>query len=397
VELEGPKKTIIYLDQFVVSGIVKALDPEFPRRERLDPFWLELYKKLDRLLRLQLIVCPDSIFHQTESLLSGDSTFEAHQDVYGYLSNGCTFQNEMSILRWQIHFHFRNYLDGNPDREPSLDPEEVVHGDLNEWQNKIDVTVPYRFNATEVAALRSRREQQHERIKAAFGLWQEDATSFKKAVEEEALSFGRAVLEVFWEHVRKRLHNTITGKFPLTLEDLLPSPGANIVYELFQILQEEHGIDDIPKQLEKVAEYFQSPHILHIPFVRLSAMLYASIARKTQAGRRSEPNQGTITDVTAIASLLPYCDVMVVDNEMATYLREVPLREEVKKFGTKIFSPNSKKDFLAFLEGLEAKASKGRVALVEHHYGKGWLEPYLDLVAHRKERRKREKEKEKRH
>jgi hypothetical protein len=393
VELEGPKKTIIYLDQFVVSGIVKALDPEFPRRERLDPFWLELYKKLDRLLRLQLIVCPDSIFHQTESLLGGDSTFDAYQDVYTYLSNGCTFYDEISILRWQIHAHFRDYLEGNPSREPSLYPKEVVYGSLNEWQNKIDVAVPHRFNTTEVAALRRRREQQHERIKVAFELWKDDATPFKKAVAEEALSFGRAVLGVFWEDMWKRLQNTLTGKFPLTLEDLLPSPGANIVFELFRILHEEHGIDDIPEQLEKVTEYFQSHHILHVPFIRLSAMLYASIARKAQAGRRSEPNEGTITDVTAIASLLPYCDVMVVDNEMATYLREVPLRDEMKKFEAKIFSPNSKKDFLAFLEELEAKLSKGRVALVEHYYGRGWLEPYLDLVAHRKERRKREKEK----
>lgn len=41
--LTSTPKTIIYLDQFVISNITKLLDPEFPLRARVlkDPFLLE--------------------------------------------------------------------------------------------------------------------------------------------------------------------------------------------------------------------------------------------------------------------------------------------------------------------------------------------------------------------
>ena len=35
------------------------------------------------------------------------------------------------------------------------------------------------------------------------------------------------------------------------------------------------------------------------------------------------PSKGTFTDVNAIASILPYCDALFVDAEMAGYLGEV--------------------------------------------------------------------------
>ena len=86
--IDAPKK-IVYLDQNVISNMTKVLDPDFLRREDLlkrEPFWLAIYKKLHRLLRLQLIVCPASHFHEAESRLSGNPSFESLQRVYSSLS-----------------------------------------------------------------------------------------------------------------------------------------------------------------------------------------------------------------------------------------------------------------------------------------------------------------------
>lgn len=97
--LTNTPKRIIYLDQGAISNIAKVLNPDFPRRERLlksEPFWLELYKKLDRLRRLQLIVCPQSYLHLTESMISTEKSFESLQYVYSYLSNGCHFVQLLS-------------------------------------------------------------------------------------------------------------------------------------------------------------------------------------------------------------------------------------------------------------------------------------------------------------
>ena len=63
------KKKIIYLDQFAISEMMKAFNPKTPAFHKIDRFWKVLFCKLDRLLRLQAICCPDSDFHEDESLL----------------------------------------------------------------------------------------------------------------------------------------------------------------------------------------------------------------------------------------------------------------------------------------------------------------------------------------
>ena len=392
--LTNTPKKIIYLDQFVISNITKILDPSFPRREHLlksQPFWLELYQKLDHLLKLQLIVCPDSYYHRTESLLSSDPDFDSLQDVYSYLSNDCTFQDDTMILRWQILHHFRNYLDGHPERERVIPVSEVVFGDLDEWQDRIRVTVPYRPEAGEVASLRDRRVKQHSSLEEVFKRWQLDRTSFKLSVQEEAQALGQAIMGVFFSHLKQWMSFSLGLTTPQSPLEWLPPPAASLVYDMFRVL-EEHYISDPMEQLKKVSEYLQSPHFLRIPFVRISSMLYATIARKAQAGRRSPPNEGTITDVTAIATMLPYCQAMFLDKEMASYLREVPLKEEVERFGTRIFSLNSKADFLAYLDELEAKAGERHVRWIKLTYGPKWLEPFMDVVVYGKRRREREKQ-----
>jgi hypothetical protein len=66
------KKKILYLDQFVVSEIMKlrTADAKGHQAVAAEPFWAELAALLEKLGRLQLICCPDSGEHQNESLLS---------------------------------------------------------------------------------------------------------------------------------------------------------------------------------------------------------------------------------------------------------------------------------------------------------------------------------------
>lgn len=387
----GPAKAILYLDQFIISNITVLLDPDSPRYDRVvqDPYWLKLYTKLDRLLRLQLIVCPDSHFHRTESLISQEPSFESLQDVYSYLSNDCTFKDATSTLNWQVQHYFRDYVNDHPEREPPIPATEFIIGDPNEWQDRIRVTVPYPSDADEVALLRNERGEQHRGLEEVFKKWQLDKTPFTRSAEEEARALGGAIFASFRADLRKQMTYGLRMAAPNSLLDLLPSPLAQLVYNMFRILA-EHSITDPLQQLQKVGEYLESPHFFHVPFVRLSAMLYASIARKAQAGRRALPNEGTITDVTAIAAILPYCDAMFIDREMAGYLREAPLESEVEKFGTRIFASNIRSDFLAYLEEIETKAGPAHLRLVKAVYGEDWLEPFMDVVTQGRGSRQRD-------
>jgi hypothetical protein len=392
--LTNTPKKIIYLDQFVISNITKILDPDFPRREHLlkkQPFWLELYKKLDRLIKLQLIICPDSYYHRTESLLSGDPDFDSLQDVYSHLSNDCTFQDDTMIMRWQLLHYFRDYMEGHPEREPVIPVSDIVHGDLDKWHDRFRVTVPYRSDANEVASLRSRREKLYGTVEEIFKKWQQDSTSFKLSVQEEALALGRAIIEVFSSYLTKWMAYSFGLEIPKSPLELLPPPAVILVFDMFNILA-EYKISDPMEQLKKVGVYLRSPHFLRLPFVRLSSMLYAAIARKAPS-MKSPPNRGTTTDVTVIASVLPYCHAMFVDNAMAGYLREKQLQDEVARFGARIFSPRSKAAFLAYLDEIEYTADERHIKWVKMTYPSKWfVEPFMNVVVYGKGRREQEQQ-----
>jgi hypothetical protein len=60
------RKTVVYLDQLVISEMMKALNPAARAHGRVDSFWLELFERLDVLSKLQLIICPDSETHRDD-------------------------------------------------------------------------------------------------------------------------------------------------------------------------------------------------------------------------------------------------------------------------------------------------------------------------------------------
>jgi hypothetical protein len=62
-------KKLIYIDQFAVSNMMKAINPKTRAHKKgsIDQFWQILFEKLYRLSNLQLIICPASSFHFQES------------------------------------------------------------------------------------------------------------------------------------------------------------------------------------------------------------------------------------------------------------------------------------------------------------------------------------------
>lgn len=372
MKIRGELKTVIYLDQNVISNITKALDPDFPRRDKvIEEGWLDVYKKIERLRRLQLVVSPECRFRRAESLLSTAPSYDSLQDVYSYLSSGCVFQAAWAILELQILLHFRNYLDGQPDQEPAIGAGEVILGELDAWEDLIAVSIQYRPSTTDRQTHYDQRRRSEEHLQRASRLWQNDELSFERIVQEEVQECSRALIESINQDLDKLRNPTC----PL---DLLPSAGVRLFCALGEVLRDS-GVPEHEHQ-KLVVDYLRHPCFSRVPFVRLSAMLSASLARKTQAGQRRPPNRGTVTDISAIASVLPYCGGMFVDNEMATCLREAPLSGEVETLGTRVFSPRTKGAFMTFLAGLEAAAGPLREAVIKQHYGADWLDPYLDVV-----------------
>jgi len=82
--------------------------------------------------------------------------------------------------------------------------------------------------------------------------------------------------------------------------------------------------------------------------------------------------------VNIISALLPYCNAMFVDNECNGFLKEKPLADEIR-YGTKVFSYKSRKQFLEYLDKIKSTASRTHLEKVKEVYGDDWMQPYTDI------------------
>ena len=106
--------------------------------------------------------------------------------------------------------------------------------------------------------------------------------------------------------------------------------------------------------------------------------MYATMAVKAAGGQKTPPNQGTFADITAVATLLPICDAMVIDDKCATTLREIP-RTHRPNYPCKVFSTQTLSEFAQYLRDLLAEIPREHKAALERVYGPTWSTPNLRL------------------
>lgn len=369
-------KKVIYIDQFVISNMMKSLNPETKAHQKgtLDSFWLRLFEKLQSLCKLQLIICPNSGFHTDESLLS--PYYKPLKRMYELLSAGISFYDHETIKRFQIHEHAKNWISGKPEKVPNLDIHSVVHGNINAWQNRFIVSVNLQYGKDCTNDLRENREKICEGLSEVFNRWKSEKNkTFDDCFEEESMTFGRLALQIYLNYLKRSTEISL-GHIEISANDIFPQPAVIMIREVQDVFKEV-GIlgSDI---MQKTVEYLTSPSLKHVPFIRISSMLWASLARKATSGRKKPPNQGMANDIEIISVLLPYCDAVFIDKECHSYLKEKPLCDSID-CGTKIFSLENKEEFLEYLNGIETKTSKEHLNKINEVYGERWKEPYTTL------------------
>lgn len=370
-------KKIIYLDQMAISNMMKALNSKMKSymKVRKESFWLELFNKLYRLCNMQLIICPSSEFHISESLLYGSSE-KLLRRMYNLLSHGLHFHSFEKIKRFQLYEHAKNWINGRVNEKLNLDRKSVIHGNINAWLDNLIVTAEFKYDKNYIDNLRLARKQVTQKIINVFKRWQtEKDKKFWDWFNEEYKVFGRTTLMVYKNYLINQFSklNGINEK----LLSFLNSPPAvttisYIKHALCKYCSDEHDA------IAKTEEYLNSEYLRDIPFIKISAMLYAALARKAASGRVNPPNLGMTGDIEVISTLLPYCDAMFVDNECRGYLNEKPLCEEIN-YGTKIFSQRIKNEFLNYLEEIEKNASDNLIVSLNEVYGDKWEKQFTDL------------------
>jgi hypothetical protein len=161
-------------------------------------------------------------------------------------------------------------------------------------------------------------------------------------------------------------------------------------YDTFQMIQQVLKYQEIePKLIDsKIQEFVASEAFKNTPANRLSALMWAVIAHQAANGRTKPINKGMNNDIDTVATLLPYCDAMLVDRECAALLGNIPGRYPIG-FETRIFSPANRQEILDYLRSIEADADPAIIAAVKEVYGDSWLTPFRTMYKVQRERKNR--------
>ena len=217
-------KKLIYLDQMVLSGIAKELDPVWREKtQRRDDFWLEAFDQIDRLVKLQLIVCPDSPVHEEES--SYDDRYESVlRRLYKHLASGVSLRFPHQVHMAQLWEAFEAWFtDGDPDWS-RITRDDVIDGRLDHWSERLLLTVNMGHLPGEIESRRDSRTRGHEVLQQLWEQWaSEPHMSFEARFQVERRGAAKGVLQSFLIHV-ERWHR-VTGGAEDVVDPLQLMPG----------------------------------------------------------------------------------------------------------------------------------------------------------------------------
>lgn len=374
IPLPPVRKKIIYLDQFVVSNLMKLDNPTLQRTDKLaaNPFWPQLRDLLTQLRHLQLIVCPDSASHVSESRIS---PFNAElKKTYEHLSGGITFHSFNEIGNRQICELARAWAE---HREPifDFDPRGALSHDPNKWNERFFIT--FHDNPFVIPAdIKAARAAVHAHVAHLFrDVWGKEKRSFQYWYDMERKGFqgylGQAVVKA-----RRQRWQTMLAFRPgaePSLEELckvLGSPEEALCASLRRIMQfPRAGGQRTPEEVAALEKSFgHANRIAEAPFVKLQAMLFAAIAMSAAGGKKEPPNAGMTTDIETVAHLLPYCDAMFMDNECRALLMKIPSALRPPE-AARVYSLNSRTEFLEYLRSLRAELTPEHVHALRDLYG----------------------------
>lgn len=379
-KLPPVSRKVIYLDQFAISEMMKAINPALKKTDKVDPFFRKLFEKLDVLNKMQVIICPESSNHFDESFVS--AYYPALKRLYEQLAHNFSFYDPETIKRFQVVENFKGWAGLG---EQALDIGDVLTGTghLDGWEGRFIISVSLRDQDPNLAdELRKSRDQTSDALIQVFNRWQTEKTkSFNDWYEEERSAYGKSILQSYVQSIVE-YSKLMTNQIPVSINSIGGiSSNASVIMTIIHRKLGEKGFSD-EDGMKKSFEYLNSESLKSIPYAQISSMLFASLAREASLGRKKPPTKGMMNDVEVIACHAPYCEAMFIDNECRRLLNNGLTQTKVK-LKSKIFSQDNKDEFLNYLDEIEKSVSKAHLKKVKEVYGDKWLTPYVEMFANK--------------
>lgn len=387
--LPALQKRIIYVDQMVLSNMAKALDPVWrATRKAQDPYWLDLFDQLERLVKLQVVVCVESPIQDEESAVT--PYVDTLRRLREYFSAMVQFESRTIVMQHQLYRALAAVEAGLPvTLETYLGggAHDVIHGRLDQWGDRMQISVNFKTSAEEIQGYRSSRDEVENALVTIWARWlAQRGRRFEDWYDEERRAIYPTWMEFYEKHVQ-RLERQMgrVGISAEEVESLIPSTTVMVVSGLIQHFRDA-GCSLLEAHV-RLRVFFASEAAIGAPANDISALLWAALARKAVSGQKKIPNRGTLNDINAISSYLPYCEALFVDDQFAGLLRDEPLLSKIRPYGSRIFSNRTRGEFLAYLLQIEAGAPADHLARVTAVYGEGWLTPFRSILEDERARR----------
>ena len=389
------KKKVIYLDQFVISNLIKLLDTEHPSHARVaaDPFWRELFIRLERATQMQAIVCPDSFHHRDEGLV-GNIDFRLMERMYEHFSSGKTLNPSFVIQQEQLLKRFSDWL-ADEETVFEFDAQDICEENLHSWSVGMRVSIHMGPRGNEVDDLQKSNQTTKANIAKLWSDWSDVKTfNFPEQVKKETDAYGTTIVKVardYEEKSQQAMQRVASGGKSFDINEILPPPANDLLREMMR----QASIAGVsPEQTpHKIVEFFANTDVLlEIPKMKISSVLFAGLAKLAYNGKKKPPN--SFADVEFISSYLPYCDAMFVDKECFVLINELPKdikdKYRINDYNTEVFSLNHRQAFLDYLDRLVDEIPDEQKQAVEDVSGSD-KEPFWSIIAHEKAELKRKK------
>ena len=354
-------KKVIYLDQFAVSELFKTKTNTRKPGAPNEKFWKD-FKNLATVAYLnQQVIFPASNIHSDELIVwhSANELKLAH----ALLSGETAFENTDDIAEeHELRFAKAYFLKESPPAI-SFDVDDILDGERNAWISKFHINVNANYSIF-ADGLRAGKRTAETSLQVLAQSWATKKPTFDEVLKHELASYGTALTEVLFTALAQN-KKAIELDNPMKNLDLRTGPINR--YAGLKFLLEKLGIPILYSDAE-ILRFWSWSGNQQQPTHRTFAYLMAALAWRISSDECPDVKAGILNDFQAIATYGPYVDAMFIDKECASLLQQGRLRTEIQ-LKAKIFSLNSKDDFLQYLRDLGDATSKNVHAYASEIYG----------------------------
>jgi len=277
IPLPTLRQKILYLDQCFFSHAFRAKEKRFT----------EAAERLREVAALQLMVAPYSSIHEDETN-QGRGHEEQLMKFIRAISFGYKFEADYDVEREQLCKAFESFLSSGSSAF-QLHEGDAVDRKIHHWDEYMYITIPGYHG--DVDRIRTARQESVEDLVEAFAHWRAMPRTFEQQVSLEMEEQARQYLRAHVEHSAR-----------LAVGDT--------------------------DALRTLGNFFRSEHYNQIPYLWISAGIYACVNDEVQKGayayreKAIEKFRGLYGDIKHVATYAPYCDALFMERKMTAYLSD---------------------------------------------------------------------------